>query len=175
MAPGLKPAAPRKLKHPYASIEHRVMDSPAYADLSFSAQALLFIIARQLNGSNNGQLQATFSYCKRYGFGSEHTLRKAISELLTHGLICRTRSHGANGAWARYAVTWQSIGRDRSDLFLDGFVHEAWKQWRPQNSGLREKAPRKKCRIIPAENAVSSLDFRQKVQEPIRQKMQTMN
>lgn len=168
----LQKAPPKKAKHPYASIEHRVLDSPAYADLSFSAQSLLLLIARQLNGKNNGQLQATFSYCKRYGFGSEHTLKKAIAELIAHGFICRTRSHGANGAWARYAVTWLSIGADREGLFLDGFVHEAWKQWQPS---VKKKAPRKKCSTGPAKSAVSPVNFLQKVQEPILQKVQTMN
>ena len=73
---------PRKTstKHPYAAIEHRVIDSPAYADLKPSAKVLLLLLARQLTKSNNGHLQATFEWCKRYGIGSEHTLRDAISD-----------------------------------------------------------------------------------------------
>lgn len=122
----------KPIRHPYASIEHRVIDSPAFRELSFSAKTLLVILARQLNGSNNGQLQATFRYCNQYGFGSEHTLKKAIAELRTHGLIYRTRSHGANQAWAKYAITWQSIGKNKEGLFLDGFVHDAWRNWKPE-------------------------------------------
>lgn len=47
-------------KHPYAAIEHRVIDSPAYADLTHSACRLLSLLARQLTKENNGNLQATF-------------------------------------------------------------------------------------------------------------------
>lgn len=117
-------------KHPYAAIEHRVIDSEAYADLSHSSCRLLTLIARQLTKDNNGQLQATFSWCKKRGIGSEHTLRDAIADLIAHGLIYRTRSHGANKAWARYAVTWLPV-KNRKDLFLDSFKPYAWRDWEP--------------------------------------------
>lgn len=87
-------------KHPYAAIEWRVIDSTAYADLTHSACRLLTLLARQLTRENNGHLQATFSWCKERGIGSEHTLRDAIADLIAHGFIYRTRSHGANRAWA---------------------------------------------------------------------------
>ncbi|WP_220635010.1 hypothetical protein [Georgfuchsia toluolica] len=147
------------------------MDSPAYADLSFSARALLILIVRQSTKDNNGHLQAAFSWCKRYGFGSEHTLRAAIQELISHGFIYRTRSHGVNKVWAKYAVTWLPI-KQREGLFLDGFESCAWRHWEP---GAEKKAPGKKCRKAPAESAVSPHDFQQKMQEVPRQEMPTMN
>jgi len=125
-----KPPPKTSTKHPYAAIEHRVIDADAYADLSFSAQALLLLLARQLTKDNNGHLQATFAYCSKRGFGSEHTLRAAIAELVSHGFIYKTRSHGANGAWARYAVTWKPI-TNRDGLFLQGFTACAWRDWQP--------------------------------------------
>lgn len=157
-------ASGKRLKHPYAAIEHRVIDSPAYADLSFSAQALLLLLARQLTKDNNGQLQATYTYCARHGFGSEHTLRAAIGSLIAHGFSYRTRSHGANQAWARYAVTWLPIGKDREGLFLDGFLPCAWQRWTPSNTHPQKKnTPQKmthqsgkKCSftlVFPAKNA----------------------
>ncbi len=118
-------------KHLYASIEHRVIDSLAYADLTFSARSLLLLIARQLSKENNGHLHASFTWCRRFGFGSEHTLRAAIAELIAHGFIYRTRSHGANKAWAKYAVTWLSISKDREGLFVEGFKACAWRDWQP--------------------------------------------
>lgn len=146
-------------KHPYAAIEHRVIDSPAYADLSHSACRLLTLLTRQLTRENNGQLQATFSWCKTRGIGSEHTLRDAIADLIAHGFIYRTRSHGANKAWARYAVTWLPIKKN-DGLFLAGFVSCAWRDWKP----IKEKSSRqkvqeqsgRKCSFIiekPAESA----------------------
>lgn len=125
---GLPSGKATTTKHPYAAIEHRVIDSPAFADLKPSAQVLLLLLARQLTKDNNGHLQASFKWCNRYGYGSEHTLRSAIADLISHGFVYRTRSHGANGAWARYAVTWLPI-KCRDDLFLAGYVPFAWREW----------------------------------------------
>lgn len=118
-------------KHPYAAIEHRVIDCPAYADLTFSAQALLLLIARQLTKDNNGHLQATSSYMKPRGFGSEHALSRAIGELIAHGMIYRTRAGGYQNGAALYAVTWLPIKRP-AGLYLDGWKFCAWREWVPQ-------------------------------------------
>lgn len=148
-------------RHPYAAIEHRVIDSPAYADLRFSASALLVLLARQLTRTNNGHLQATDAWCKPKGFGSEHTLRGAIADLIQHGFVYRTRSHGANKAWAKYAVTWLPI-TDKKGLFLAGFKPCAWRDWTPPDKKTtRQKVldcSGKKCSFnpeVPAESAGS--------------------
>lgn len=153
-----KPVKPSTI-HPYAAIEHRVIDSPAYADLTHSACRLLTLIARQLTKNNNGQLQATFCWCKERGIRSEHTLRDAIADLIAHGFIYRTRSHGANKAWARYAVTWLPI-KNREGLFLDGFKPYAWREWNPTDKkSSRQKVQEqsgRKCSFTienPAESA----------------------
>jgi hypothetical protein len=148
-------------KHPFVSLEHRVIDSPAYADLSFSARSLLILIARQLTRDNNGHLQASFTWCKKYGVGSEHTLRDAIADLIAHGFIYRSRSHGANRAWARYAVTWLPVTK-REDLFMTGFLHEAWKHWKPNEKGKKSSRQKvqdqssRKCSFTPESPADSA-------------------
>jgi hypothetical protein len=116
-------------KHPYAAIEHRVIDSPAYSDLTFSAQAMLVLITRQLTMNNNGHLQATHSYLKGFGF-SENTISRCIKELIAHGMIYRSRSGGFHQGAAKYAVTWLSV-TNRQGIFLDGFNPCAWREWRP--------------------------------------------
>lgn len=156
--------------HPYAGIEHRVIDSDAFANLKNSAVRLLLLLSRQLNGRNNGQLQATYSFMSKRGIGSEHTLKDAISDLISHGFIYRTRSHGANGAWARYAVTWLPI-QDKDGLFLAGFEACAWRHWQASE----KKAPRKNRSPLPAEIAVSTAAILQNVQECTPQNLQTMN
>jgi hypothetical protein len=124
-------APPKKsAKHPYAAIEHRVIDSPAFADLAFSARTLLLLLARQLTKDNNGHLQATHSYMRRFGFDAERTLARAIRELIAHGLIYRTRAGGYQKGAALYAVTWLSITR-KQNVFLDGFKPCAWRDWKP--------------------------------------------
>lgn len=146
-------------KHPYAAIEHRVIDSPAFADLRPSSVLLLLLMTRQLTKENNGHLHAAFKWCSKYGIGSEHTLRDAIAQLIAYGLIYRTRSHGANGAWAKYAVTWLPI-KQREGLFLAGFTPNAWRDWKPTEKKttrqiVQEQSSRK-CsftREYPADSA----------------------
>ena len=147
--------------HPIAAIEKRVIDSPAFADLTPSAIKLLILLARQVTLDNNGHLQASFSWAKKYGFASEHTLRRAIADLIAHGMIYRTRSHGANKAWAKYAITWLLI-KDKKELFLSGFKMQAWRDWEPDKKTTLSKvleSTGRKCSFnseIPAETAGKS-------------------
>lgn len=140
-------------KEPYAALEHRVIESPAFAALRPSAVLLLLLMARQITrDNNNGHLHAAFKWCSKFGIGSEHTLQGAIAQLIAHGFIYRTRSHGANGAWARYALTWLPI-KKRDDLFLAGFKPCAWRDWKPSQKKttpqkVQEQSGRK-CSFTP--------------------------
>lgn len=136
---GLRPKKSKKVTHPYAAIEHRVIDSLAFAALKPSSVALLLILARQLTKDNNGHLQATWSYCRKRGIGSENTLRAAISDLIEHGFICRTRSRGANKVAALYAVTWLTIKR-KDGLYLNVFYKDGWKAWEEKNHPSKTEA-----------------------------------
>lgn len=129
-------------QHPYGAIEHRVVDSLAYADLSFSARSLLQLLVRQLTKTNNGTLIAAASYLGPYGF-SDRTITRATKELISHGFVYRTRCGGYQKGASMYAVTWLSITR-KEGLFLDGFVICAWRNW---------KAPEKN---IPPANLLAS-------------------
>jgi hypothetical protein len=125
----MKPAK-TSTKHPYAAIEWRVIDSPAYADLTFSARALLIQIARQLTKTNNGHLQATFTDMERFGF-STNTLSRATHELITHGFIYKTKSGGFHQGAAQFAVTWLSVTNTHG-IFMQGFNPCAWRDWQPE-------------------------------------------
>jgi len=125
-------------KHPYAAIEHRVIDSPAYADLTFSARALLVQIARQLTKTNNnGHLQAAFSDMKRFGF-SVNTLSRATYELISHGFIYKSKSGGFHQGAAQFAVTWLSVTNTHG-IFMQGFKPCAWRNWQPEE---KSRAPK---------------------------------
>lgn len=126
----------------YAPIDHRVIDSPAFADLSGETIRVLLVIARQWTPSTNGKLQATYSYAKRHGLGSNNTLNKALSELISHGFIFRTRSHGIDSRTGKnqpalYAITWRSIElKERPQgMFIEGFVYKAFERWTPKTGG----------------------------------------
>lgn len=146
-------------KHPFIAIEHRIFDSPAFAALKPNAKVALFALARQLRKDNNGHLHATASWLKRYGIGSEHTVKGAVAQLIAHGLIYRTRSHGANGQWASYALTWLPIPR-KDGLFVAGFVANAWRDWVPPEKKTSpqklQEDTRKKCSFTPESPAVSA-------------------
>lgn len=124
-------------KHPYAAIEHRVIDSDAYADLSFSARSLLIQLTRQLTKpNNNGRLQAAHSYLTRYGF-SDNTVTRAIAELVDHGFVFRTRSGGFHLGAAQFAVTWLPLTDKRDGLSCNGFKPFAWREWKPSPKKTR--------------------------------------
>ncbi len=123
-------------KHLYAAIEHRVLDSTAYADLTYSARALLTLITRQLSKDNNGSLQATARYMAIYKL-SEKVVSRGIRDLITHGFIYRTsidrmkpNTNDYKRIAAKYAVTWLPI-KNRQGLYLDGFLSCAWRDWIP--------------------------------------------
>lgn len=139
----------------YAPIDHKVIDSAAFADLPHSAVRVLLAIARQWNSNNNGWLQATFSYCHPKGIGSEHTLQAAVESLIAHGFIYRTRGHGmidGENIAARYAITWRPVcaKKDRGGLFLDGFLPNAFEKWEHEKNSDPQKlqeSTRKNCSI----------------------------
>ena len=153
----------KKLR-PFAPIDHLVIDSPAFADLKGESVRVLLIIARQYDGRNNGHLQCTFSYCKDRGIGSKHTLAKAIAELISHGFIYRTRSHGfeaGKNLWGRYAITWRPLcdTTKRKGLFVDGFLINAWQRWPFDENCEGQKLHHpsgKKCTFIPPNGALSA-------------------
>jgi len=130
----MKPAK-TSIKHPYAATEHRVIDSPAYADLSYAARSLLVAITRQLTKDNNGHLQATFKYMERLGF-SVNTLSRATKELIAHGFIYRTKSGGFHQGAAQFAVTWLPI-TNKQGIYLAGFQPCAWRDWLPTEKKSR--------------------------------------
>ena len=132
-----RPARKTSRRDPYAAIDHRVIDSKAYADLTFSARALLIQLARQLTvPNNNGRLQATHSYLADYGF-SENTISRGITELIAHGFLYRTRSGGYQRGAALYAVTWLSLTDNREGLFCNAFKPCAWRNWKPEQEKSR--------------------------------------
>lgn len=144
----------KKTEHPFIGIEHRIVDSPAFADLKHSSVRVLLAVARQLKKDNNGHLQATWAWCKRYGIGSDNTLHDAIADLIAHGFLYRTKSHGANGVWATYAVTWLPI-TDQEGLFSAGFKMYAWRDWTP----AEKKTLPQKQRVDGRKNRVLCGEF----------------
>lgn len=162
----------RLLKHPYAAIEHRVIDSEAFADLRPNSVRLLLILARQLTAeNNNGHLQATWSYCRKRGFGSQGTLKSAIEDLIRHGFVYRARSRGPNKIWARYSLTWLPI-KQKEGLFLDGFLFDSWKFWKKSTPQKPKGVSTKNCSLTLESSSHSGVTTPSKIDDyelvPIR-------
>lgn len=114
----------------FFGLPHCVLDSPAFLSLSHHAKALLLDIGRQFNGFNNGALQINWARMKRRGWRSQTTLNKAKDELLTRGLIERTRI-GYKRVTALYALTWKPIDACRGfdDVAPTRTPSHRWKEY----------------------------------------------
>ena len=88
-----------------------VLDSPAYAQLSMHARALLLEVARQFTRDNNGWLLLSRAYMAGRGWNSNDMLTKAKRELLDAGFIFETVKGQRPNKAARYAVTWRALDR----------------------------------------------------------------
>ncbi len=82
-----------KQEHHYR-VYRSVYDSYAFRSLNFKAVALFHHMLTKFNGSNIGNISATLSMMKHFGWASSATLASAIKELLDHGFIMKTRQGG---------------------------------------------------------------------------------
>ena len=80
-----------------------------FYSLSGSALKLLICIGRQYNGRNNGDLCATLSVLKKFGWTSNDSITNAKRELIEKNLIVETRQGGLGIGCSLYAITWQPI------------------------------------------------------------------
>ncbi len=94
--------------HSFVMLRHDIIDSPAYRALSGTAVKLLVFLARQYNGTNNGNLSMAMSDLTKEGWRSEATATKARDELLEAGFIIITR-HGVKRVCHLFALSWYSI------------------------------------------------------------------
>ena len=81
----------RTAKRRYLRIEDAVYQSEAFRTLPSGALKLWIDMRVQLNGYNNGDINATMSTLAKRGWTSPETLYRALNELLERGLIDRTR------------------------------------------------------------------------------------
>ena len=109
MAKGYKQGKRRKGNPPFSAFPRQMLEHPNFAALSYRAKALLFPMANQYRGSNNGDLCATLTVLKPYGWTSNDQLRKALKELLEAGFLLLTRQGRRPNVASLYAITWQAI------------------------------------------------------------------
>jgi hypothetical protein len=113
----------------FTPVPHRVTKSHAYRQLSHPAARLLWDIAGQYTGDDNGRLLASWRHMKEHcGWSSKDTLHRALASLMQSGFVYQTvMGHRPNKAsW--FAVTWFPLSKlQRYDPMAErGFVRWAF-------------------------------------------------
>lgn len=86
-----------------------VLNGAAFLGLNSHARMLLFDLAAQYRGDNNGDLCMAFKVMKLRGWKSEPTLNKAKRALLAAGLIVEARKGARPNKCALIALTWYAL------------------------------------------------------------------
>ncbi|MBU1426896.1 MAG: hypothetical protein KKH12_05400 [Gammaproteobacteria bacterium] len=93
----------------FISVPLCVLNGAAYLSLGAHARMLLFDLATQYRGDNNGDLCAPYSMMKLRGWKSTHTLHEAKLELIAAGLIVESRKGARPSKATLYALTWCAL------------------------------------------------------------------
>jgi hypothetical protein len=119
----------RKKTASFVALPKYLINSPKYQGLRGNSIKLLTQVAEQYNGSNNGDLQASFSVFKRKGWRSSETLDSALKELLERGFLVKTRQGYFPNTCSLYGLTWQRIDQSEKydDFSFSGKVLGWWK------------------------------------------------
>lgn len=100
-----------KIEGRFTPLPHSVIFSVGFRKLNHAARALLFDIAGQYNGKNNGALVACSKYLKPLGWNSNDTITKALKQLEENGLLIKTKQ-GMRPPMAQpslYALGWLDL------------------------------------------------------------------
>jgi len=112
----------------------QVLRSVAYISVSSHAIRLLYDLANQYNGKNNGDLSASFKVMKRdRGWKSSGTLSRASKELIKFGLIIKSRQGGRNQC-NLYALSFLKIHYCEGKLDIEPTekAYNNWKEFEPK-------------------------------------------
>jgi hypothetical protein len=109
MAKGYKQGSRKAGGPKFAAFPALMLNHPNFAALSPRAKALLFPLAAQYNGRNNGDLCASFSVMRSHGWTSNDQLKKALRELLASGFLIQTRQGRRPNLASLYALSWRPI------------------------------------------------------------------
>lgn len=111
-----------------------VMESKVYKALGTSARALLWDIASQYKGDNNGRLLAGWTFMsEERGWRGPNTLQRAKAELMASGLlVVETRCGMFPNRSAWYACTWWPLDWNRfMEMPEQSFPRGAYKNAAP--------------------------------------------
>lgn len=110
-----------------------VLDSEAYLTLTAHEIRLLWDIASQYRGMNNGRMLAGWKYMhEARRWRSRDTLDRARAALLERGLIFRTRQGRMPNLSSWYACTWWPLDHcQEMDVGSQSLPRGQYNHWRP--------------------------------------------
>ena len=130
---------------------HAVLRSESFGLLSPYALKLLFDLAAQYRGDNNGDLCVAWTLMKPRNWRSRDTLGKALKELVAGGWIALTRQGGRHQP-NLYGLTFFALDdNDKLDIKSSGFPRGAWRQ--PEPSTKIKSVTRPPCQLAPNQHA----------------------
>lgn len=110
---------------PFVQLLHKMVDSEEWAALSGTEVKLLVDIARQFNGSNNGNLCPALL---RGRWRSESKMTRALKALEDSRWIVKTKQGGMGIGPSLYAVTWHPIdAHPKHDHPGEAVASNAWR------------------------------------------------
>lgn len=146
-----------QMQGPRIWIPLEVLQSKAWAGLSFAGKALLTDLSGQLRARhgeiyNNGDLTTALKVLEDLGWTRRGTVARAALELEDAGLICRTRQGRLPNVATLYAVTWLPLNESvKLDISARGFPFKAY---------LLSTAPSAPKRVVEDEIRPSPLSTR---------------
>lgn len=93
---------------PFAGVPVKCMRHQNYITLSYRAKVMLFELALQYRGHNNGDISISAAVLKPRGWASKTTIFRARDELEQAGWIVTTR-YGSRNRCSLYALTYWPI------------------------------------------------------------------
>lgn len=94
--------------HSFIAVPHFILKSPEFGALTGAGVKLLFELAKEYKGNNNGDFSCAFSVLQSRGWQSKGTLTAAKRELEDSGWIVSTRQGGSHRC-GLFALTWWPI------------------------------------------------------------------
>lgn len=161
----------------FAAIPVEVMRSPAYAALPDYAARVLYAIAGQFRGQNNGNLSLSIQTARELGIRSAWKVQAGLRLLLEVGLIEMTRpgkySHG-RGICALFALTWKKINPTAvafPPIDNERPAPNTWAGWhRPGDWEAREAQARRAARGVNASKWNTAHDHSQRGEQASSQR-----
>ena len=133
-----------------------VLISPAFKTLPVGHQRVLWLLAAQYDGTNNGDLTLTRKQAAHYGLNNERHRSLGLRELERRGLIVKTRPGGVrNGSKVPtlWALAWRSIEhKDGQKVDVVTLPPNGWRKFDDTHVASNDPDSTTRTLLAPSEN-----------------------